>query len=591
VTASVFWHAMRRIVLLLAVLAASVVGLGLPPGASASRTQESTFQDDTLIVYNTPEGLTKTLARLKAMGVDRVRVSVFWRLVAPAPTSAGKPNFDAADPAAYPAGAWDRYDRIVRLARAMGLGINFNITSPAPNWATGNPERNDIDETYNPDVNEFFKFVLAVGRRYSGSYYPGFTSFSPPPPSPPPPPVSPVVWQVPQQEPVPPPPPPPPPPSTPPLPRVDYWTIWNEPNQAGWLTPQWETDPRNSRSMIEASPRIYRRLVDAAWLALQNSGHGRDTTLVGETAPKGLGDRNKGVTRSIDALRFIRQLYCLDDNLQFLRGSSAAVRGCPVNNPAAEFPAQHPGLFQMTGFAHHPYELTFAPNQPPRYPSRWVTIGNLGDLSKTLRRIFQRYGRALPGGGKEMPLYLTEFGYQTNPPDPLGVSLQRQAAYLNQSEFIAWRNPWVRTLTQFLLVDDKPLSQYPRGSVASYGTFQSGLMLLNGRHKPSFRAYQMPVYVPVPRFRRGRSVRVWGLLRLAPNGPAHRVQVQFRRLRSKRGFRRLRTLTTKPGRGYLDARVRPPGSGHLRLAWRSANGRTHYSRSVRVTVVRRRAGR
>jgi hypothetical protein len=605
VTAAVFSLAMRRLRLVLLALAAlGAAALGTVSGARASRTQESTFQDDSLIVYNTQGGVTETLARLKALGADRIRVSVFWRLVAPAPDSPGKPDFDATDPAAYPAGAWDRYDRIVRLAEAIGLGVNFNITSPAPNWATGTPERKDIDETFDPDHNEFFKFVLAVGRRYSGAYVPGVTSFSPPPPpapEPPPPAPPPELPPPPlppppigQQEPPPPPAPPPappPPPSTPPLPRVDYWSIWNEPNHAGWLTPQWASDPRDPKNKVETSPQIYRRLADAAWLALQNSGHAKDTILVGETAPKGLGDRNKDTTRSMDALRFIHQLYCLDDNLQFLRGTSAEVRGCPVSNQVATFPQQHPALFQMTGFAHHPYELTFAPNRPPPYRKRWVTIGNLNDLSRTLRRIFQRYGQPLPGRQKNMPLYLTEFGYQTNPPDPTGVSPARQAAYLNQSEFMSWRNPAVRTLTQFLLVDDKPLAGIPRSKPDAWGTFQSGLIALDKHHKPSFRAYQIPLYIPVPRARPGRTIRVWGLVRIAPNGPRQAVQVQFRGLRSKRGFRRLKTAMTAPGRGYLDVRVRPPGSGRIRLAWRSASGKTHYSRSVPITVASKRSRR
>ena len=89
----------------------------------------------------------------------------------------------------------------------------------------------------------------------------------------------------------------------------------------------------------------------------------------------------------------------------------------------------------------------------------FFTIANLDDLSGLLRRVYDRYGRPRPGGGA---LYLTEFGYQTNPPDPIAVTPKQQSVYLNHSEFIAWRNPRVRTLAQFLLVDDKPLPGYPR---------------------------------------------------------------------------------------------------------------------------------
>ncbi len=45
----------------------------------------------------------------------------------------------------------------------------------------------------------------------------------------------------------------------------------------------------------------------------------------------------------------------------------------------------------MSGWSHHPYELTFAPDQRPPDPD-YATIANLGRLSDVLRRVFQRYG-------------------------------------------------------------------------------------------------------------------------------------------------------------------------------------------------------
>src|SRR6266550_8797636 len=97
-----------------------------------------------------------------------------------------------------------------------------------------------------------------------------------------------------------------------------------------------------------------------------------------------------------------------------------------------------------------------------------LPIANLPRLSSFLLRALGRYGRSRPGG---LPLYLTEFGYQTNPPDRLGVSWNRQAAYLNESWFRAYVNPSVRTLSQFLLKDDG-------GDIGL--TFQSGLETISG---------------------------------------------------------------------------------------------------------------
>lgn len=513
----------------------------VPAGAAAGAGQESTFQDDNLLVYAPPADVGRTMDRLEGLGVDRLRVSVFWAVVAPAADRQEKPaGFDGADPAAYPSGSWDRYDTIVRLAQQRGLAVNFNVTSPAPAWATGSlPGRPDLDKNFTPDPAEFGAFVRAAGTRYSGSYVP---------------------------------------PGAAPLPRVSYWTVWNEPNQPGWLTPQWRDDPRPGSGLVEAAPHIYRGLLDAMYAGLAATGHGRDTFLIGETAPKGQ-EREKGATRALKPGRFIRQLYCLDDNLQFLKGTSAEVRGCPVANQAARFAADHPGLFRATGYAHHPYELTFAPDKAPNADN--FTTGNLGALSVLLRRIHQRYGQPIAGGGRDVRLYLTEFGYQTDPPDPAGVSWAKQAAYLNQAEWLTFRNPRVRTLTQFLLVDDRPSAGVTNPIAAFGGTFQSGLLTQQGRVKPSLRAYALPIHLPARTVARAGKLRVWGLVRPAANGTAPRVQVQVRR--GTGAFRTVKRVSGTKARGYVDTTLTVRSAGTVRLAWTSG-GRTTASRTVSFRV-------
>jgi hypothetical protein len=539
---------------------AAALGLALAPAAHASVTQESTFQDDNRIVYADPAELSRTLDTLHSLGVDRIRVSVFWTIVAPASGSRTRPNFNAANPEAYPPGSWDRYDRIVRGAYARGMAVNFNITDPAPLWATGSPERQDIAATYTPSAREFDLFVRALGARYSGAYVPGGNVPSG---------GGGLLDPRPQGNTS----------AASPLPRVDYWTIWNEPNQAGWLTPQWLPDQKRRGRWYEAAPKLYRSLVGGAYDGLVATGHGNDTILIGETAPKGL--NVQGITRSIKPLRFIRDMYCVDGHLHNMRGRRARLLGCPENTDQSRaFPDANPGLFAASGFAHHPYELTFSPHRKPT-DKDYVTIANLPKLTRTLNGILRHYGRSKLGG---LPLYLTEFGYQTFPPDPLGVTLSQQAAYLNESEFIAYANPAVRTLDQFLLVDDKPISGVPRNSIAAWGaTFQSGLMQLSGHKKPAFNAYRLPVYLPHRSIRRGHTLRVWGLVRTAPNGARQQVSVQFRRRGRHRHFKTIAVRTTEALHGYLDTRVRVPGSGLIRLAWQSPGAKkATYSRLVAV---------
>ncbi|MDX6679595.1 MAG: hypothetical protein QOE31_3647 [Solirubrobacteraceae bacterium] len=521
---------------LLPLILAALALAALPSAASASKTQESMFQDDPMLVYGTPEQMESTLTQLQALGVDRIRVSVFWSIIAPATDSPTKPNFDATDPAAYPAQLWAKYDTLIRSALAKGILVNLNLTSPIPRWAAQQAPEARLQETWGPNAEEFGKFVQAVAKRYSGAYQG--------------------------------------------LPRVDYWSIWNEPNQSGWLTPQWAPDPRNARVQVESAPSVYRSLVRAAFQALADTGHGSDTILVGETAPQGT-ERRKDITASIDALRFVRQLYCLDDNLNSLKGSSAEVRGCPATS--AQFVAENPGLFHASGYAHHPYDMLSPPARKPK-PRDWVTLANLGNLSKELRRIYGRYGQKMQSS-RGVPLYLTEYGYQTRP-DPYAVSYAQQAAWLNQAEYISMRNPNVRALSQFLLVDDAPDPAYSvkKNPQLAWRTFQSGLTLLAGRHKPAYKAYMTPLYVKTPRVHRGRAVSVFGMLR--PAGPAvrPRVTIQWRRAGLKR-WRTRKTLAVGGPRHYFTTRVSVPSSGSVRLRW--ANGsRVRVSRPARVTVVR-----
>ncbi len=533
-----------------------------PAAASAAKDQESTFQDDPRLLSSDPATVAGTMDKMKALGADRLRVSVFWQDVAPANRTQTKPaGFDAADPAAYDPGAWAKYDRVVLLAKERGLRVNFNVTSPAPFWATGSlKDRPDLDDTFDPNPVEFGLFVRAVGTRYSGTYVPPVPSPAAAPAAPQPPSLLFPPAQTRQA----------PAAATGTLPRVGYWTVWNEPNQPGWLTPQWLDDPRGGTALVETAPRIYRALMDQMWTALGATGHAADTILIGETAPKGQ-ETVTGPTRAIKPGRFIRQLYCLDDNLQFLLGTSAEVRGCPVSDQAAKMVAEHPALFKATGYAHHPYELLLAPTIKPRTADNYTTA-NLDDLSGLLRRIYQRFGQKPPGGGRDVPLYLTEFGYQT-PPEKASVSFAKQAAFLNQVEWMTYRNPRVQTLSQFLLRDDG-------GDIGV--TFQSGLQTLAGKAKPAQAAYALPLFLPSRTVKRGSKLRVFGLVRPAVNGKAATVELQ---LRKKGGaFRKLRSLKASAARGYVDARVTPTSSGDVRLVWRDGTNRaTSRSVSFRVT--------
>jgi hypothetical protein len=479
-----------------------------------------------------------TLNLMRRLGVDRVKVFVSWNSLAPNASSRRRPRFDAGSPAAYPAGVWAPYDAIVRDAKARGIALYLALGGLAPLWATqphpapGGPYKG---AQWKPSAGDFGLFVRAVATRYSGHYTP--------------------------------------PGGSSPLPRVSFWSIWNEPNLGSAdLAPQ-----AIDNSMVETSPAIYRGLVDAAWSGLQATGHGGDTILIGELAPYGqTGDNSPGNYGEMVPLRFLRALYCVDSSLHPLRGTTAAQRGCPTTAAASkQFARNHPGLFQATGFAMHPYPSgALAPDVVAVGSADFVNLATLPKLEHTLDTVTSEYGSST-----RFPIYLTEFGYFTNPPFVGGASLDAAAADINWAEYIAWLNPRIRSFDQYLLIDPP---------TSSGSNFVTGLEFANGVKKPSFAAFRMPIFLPVTKGRHGQRLEVWGCVR-----PSHyvdadggRTQVRIE-LRSGAG-QRFTTVAVVPitnVHGYFDVRVRFPSSGSVRLAWSYPHGPTIYSRPVTISVT------
>ena len=516
--------------------------------------------DDSELVFGTDEKVEATFSILRSLGVDRVRVSVLWRLLAPAPTSKARPAFGAggaSDPAAYPPAAWDRYDRIVNSARRYGIELLFTVTAPGPFWASSDPAREE--PMLDPRPSDFGAFITAVGRRYSGTYVDERATAAPRPGG------LPLLA----------PPPPPPQPAPAVLPRVSMWSIWNEPNQPGWLRPQ---SRRAGGRSIPASPRVFRGLQDAGYAGLLASGHGGDTLLLAETAPRGA--LRMSPFTPMRPLLFIRELYCLDRRLRPYRGSAALRRGCPAGAAGRRrFVADHPGLFRSTGWAHHPYGLEVSPSTVDPQPDQ-VTLSGLPRLTSTLDRIFRRYRV-----NRRLPVWLTEYGYQTNPPDPIiGVSWRRQAAWINEADYLASRYRRVRSVAQFLLIDDGPNRKVGPGDPRYWGsTFQTGLVSLEGARKPAFASYQRAIHTSPSSVRRGGSVRLYGQLRPARNGAPLTADVEFRPTASRR-WKRVRRIGVRSLRNNLLVRVRIRRSGSLRLTWRDPGAGNAPQRSRAVTV-------
>jgi hypothetical protein len=313
---------------------------------------------------------------------------------------------------------------------------------------------------------------------------------------------------------------------------VHRWSIWNEPNISSWLYPQ---QKRVHGHNIPTAAIVYRNLFNAATGALKATGHGGDQFLLGETAPLGRTTGPLG-KRFLSPTAFYQGVFCLDSRGHKLRGRIAKDEHCTGYKKLA-----------ATGIAHHPYNRGGGqpPLSKPTGPGE-ITIANLSRLSRVINQ--GSHNHRIRGGLK---FFFTEFGFQSNPPDrTFGVSLARQARYINQSDYIAYHNSRVSSVAQYELFDDVDI-----------GSFNTGLRRSNGKAKPALGAYRLPIWVT----RSGSGVRVWGQVR--PGGaPGQTVQIQ----NGNKQFKTVKTVRTGR-RGYFEVRVgRKPGS-KWRLVWTSGS--------------------
>jgi Cellulase (glycosyl hydrolase family 5) len=261
------------------------------------------------------------------------------------------------------------------------------------------------------------------------------------------------------------------------LPAIKIWSIWNEPNHIYFISPRGR------------APGIYRAMVQRGVPALRAATAPGSKIFVGELAPVGT------ATKVMGPLRFLRGWLCLDKRWHRIRGGSC----------------RHFKKVSANAFAHHPY------GPSTRVPATRDIINMLA-----IRRLGAALDRAARAGRitRGLPIYNTEFGYQTNPPDPfVSTSPARQAELLNQMEEYSYRYARLKSYSQYLLYDDVARA----GSAAlRWAGFQTGLRFANGRAKPSFEAFKLAIVIR----KRGRGVSIWGHVR--PGTGTRYVQLQRR---------------------------------------------------------------
>jgi hypothetical protein len=317
--------------------------------------------------------------------------------------------------------------------------------------------------------------------------------------------------------------------------RVRLWSIWNEPNLGGRLAPQVE---RVGGVRVYTAGKLYRALWLAGWRAINRHDRPRrNSVLFGETAPVG------------SPVVLLRAALCLDPRGRPFKGRARTLQGCG-----------RPARLPVRGFSHHPY-----------------TPGAVGSIRRTFSRggsititYTPRLHRLIDGAARQRRIprgagvWMTEFGFQTNPPDDLGLTPNEQALALNEADRLFAADRRVKSVAQYLLIDD-----------ADTHVFNSGLRYSDGTAKPSFTAYRLPIVVTRVRGNPD-AVDIWGWARGArseqgvvittEDGSVTGVTVtnRYGQLRTRvemlgAAARRYRLEFVDPVRGTFRSRLAAPG--------------------------------
>jgi Glycosyl hydrolase catalytic core len=373
---------LRKRILGFAAVLAVAAGLGVPAAGAQSHMLVG-IQDDAMTLYGNP--LT-TFPLLRQLRVQLIRINLIWGGAKYGVANDRRPAHpqDPADPA-YD---WTLYDRAVRFASQNHMEVLFTILF-TPKWANGGHARN-VPPRKAADLQ---KFAYAAAARYSGHYIPSEDNRDQTP-----------------------------------LPAVNRWLAWNEPNNPVWL--------QQTSGGHFVSPKSYARMCTAIWQGVHFTNLKGEQVGCGATGPRG-NNQARSSRPSMSPLAFMRA-------------------------------ARKAGLRHLDAYAHHPYYGRPSETPASRPSGGAVELGNIRGLIAQSNRLFGR-----------KPIWITEYGFQTPPDRVFGISFARQAAYVSQAFAIARATPQVQMMVWFMLRDDTNLNI----------GWQSGLLTASGNKKPSFRAF------------------------------------------------------------------------------------------------------
>ncbi len=264
---------------------------------------------------------------------------------------------------------------------------------------------------------------------------------------------------------------------------VDAWLMWNEPNKPLWLNP--------------ASPRTYvQQILNPGYRGIK-AANPKAKVAGGVTAPTA----GRGGIAPVDFIKLMRANGALLDV-----------------------------------YAHHPYPV-FPGDTPFKGGCKCKTL-TMAELHRLLLFVNRNFPKAR--------VWLTEYGYQTNPPDRFGVSPELQARYIGEAARRVYLAPKVDLLIHYLYRDEPNLARW-----------QSGLENVRGQPKLGLRASMLPL---AQVSRRGTRTTLWGQVR---PGAGRRSYVVERKIAGR--WVQLGRPGRTNARGYFKRTIAAPKGSQVRL--------------------------
>ena len=164
-------------------------------------------------------------------------------------------------------------------------------------------------------------------------------------------------------------------------PFVRFFGIWNESNLGLFLSPQF-----NSKGQI-VSPAAYAKLAAAGYAGIK-AGNAKALVAIGETSSSGRDKKKAGASDAVRPGTFAQLVAKANKKLKF------------------------------DAWAQHPYPVPV--NQKPTQKVQWpnVALTSLPQFETSLDTWF---------GRKNIPVWITEYGNETKPGEPKGVTEAQQA--------------------------------------------------------------------------------------------------------------------------------------------------------------------